>query len=95
TLSNLTFCDDRNGDELNIDGTENNDDTISYDESEESIVHTNGAHHDFECVYHFNGNNVEENGYDDVDSQKDEIVIECHDEYYGDGDDEGIAESGM
>lgn len=48
----------------------------------------NGVHHGFDCVYHLNGDNAEEeNGYDETDHRNDdENVIEYHNEYYANGD---------
>lgn len=48
----------------------------------------NGVHHGFDCVYHMNGDghDDETDGSHDTQRHKNEIVIECHEEYYANGD---------
>lgn len=49
----------------------------------------NGVHHGFDCVHHLNGDNVQENGYDEMENHKDDNddnIIEYHEEYYANGD---------
>lgn len=49
----------------------------------------NGVHHEFDCVYHLNGDNVQENGYNEMENHKDDNIIEYHDYANGVGDGDG------